>query len=109
MLACDLQLIDQAILDLLIQSYAKDHDPKPHILSDGTYLQPLAGIYPFRMLKKLRSLLENPAYQHQSIRKIISNFHPQIIQIEDKLKLTNFNTPDELERYRYLLPKHKLN
>jgi len=108
-LACDLQLIDSSILNVLMKSYLAAISPKPHILSDGNFLQPLAGIYPFSTLKTLKKRLQTPTQQNQSIKKLISQFQPQIIEVKAPFKLTNFNTPEELEKFQSLLPKHKLH
>lgn len=96
-LACDLQLLDEEIIAILLQGYTADAE-SIHILSDGKFLQPLAGVYPFRCLKQLNLLAASNDGQNRSVRSLVLKTGAKVHELPEfsRHKLKNFNSPSDL-------------
>ena len=95
-LACDLQLIDEEVISLLLQSYQENKNKLIHLLTDGAFLQPLAGIYKYEGLENLYQLAQSQ--QNKSIRSLVQALKTEVIELPNpiKYKLKNFNSPADL-------------
>jgi len=101
-LACDLQQLDPSILKILIDQ-ATSEPKQIHVLSDGEFMQPLAGIYPMSKLAELECLLEETQGQKRSVIRLVKRAGARVHELPeaDRHHLKNFNSPADLNKNHF--------
>ena len=98
-LACDLQNLDETVIRLVMEQ-AQKSPAIVHLLSDGDFWQPLAGIYSNTALEKLVTQSQSSSFENKSVMRFVKPLTPNVILLseEEKVKLANFNSPADLKQ-----------
>ena len=92
-IACDMPLIDEAIIQLLIQNRQSDKIATAFMTKKG-FPEPLLTIWEPDSYPALKTAFKDNNY---SLRDILQNNDCRLIKTNDEKKLLNINKPDELE------------
>ncbi|MDO7743250.1 MAG: molybdenum cofactor guanylyltransferase [Pedobacter sp.] len=100
LLACDLPLITNRLLNIIFDSYKTLHDYDAYIFNNAGKQEPLCGIYKSRGLKKILLMFQNNEIEKPSMKFVLRQLNVLEIPLSaaDEQLFSNFNSPSEMSQ-----------
>ncbi|MCX2483995.1 molybdenum cofactor guanylyltransferase [Pedobacter sp. MR2016-24] len=98
LLACDLPLITNRLLNIIFDAYKTLHDYDAYIFNNAGKQEPLCGIYKSRGLKKILLMFQNNEIEKPSMKFVLQqlNVLESRLSAADEQFFNNFNFPSEM-------------
>src|SRR5690606_33618351 len=92
LIACDLQDLDTATVDILIQSSLEDQNYQYFAYKSYDFIEPLCGIYASEALKELYISAAQSSLNSFSLQKLMSSGKSKFLAIDNRRLFKNYNT-----------------